>query len=137
VRIDIVLLTGIQMLLYAKELIRLAKLYEKEHGLRVGFYIPNIRERRLISLEQVLSELKKIFNFYKPAKGLTKEDIEQLWNKFSEALRQHGIDPEQEYFKKIFETALDYSKSYEENLYYIMKEAENEIKSLKKIKENN
>jgi hypothetical protein len=137
VRIDIVLLTGIQMLLYAKELIRLAKLYEKEHGLRVGFYIPNIRERRLISLEQVLSELKKIFNFYKPAKGLTKEDIEQLWNKFSEALRQHGIDPEQEYFKKIFETALDYSESYEENLYYIMKEAENEIKSLKKIKENN
>jgi hypothetical protein len=137
VRIDIVLLTGIQMLLYAKELIRLAKLYEREHGLRVGFYIPNIRERRLISLEQVLSELKKIFNFYKPAKGLTKEDIEQLWNKFSEALRQHDIDPEQEDFRKIFETALDYSKSYEENLYYIMKEAENEIKSLKKIKENN
>jgi hypothetical protein len=138
VRVDVVLFTGIQALLYVEELNKLAEIYRKEYGLEVNFYIPNVVEKKLVPLRQVIGELREIFSSLKPTKGLTEEDTKHLWNEFSRILREHGINPEEERYKRLFEHALNYSKSYEENLNYIKEEIKSIIEQQKKeVRERN
>jgi hypothetical protein len=131
-KVDIVLFTGIQALLYAEELNKLAEIYRKEYSLEVKFYIPNIVEKKLVPLKQVIGELRKVFSSLKPVGALTEKDVERLWNEFSRMLQEHGIDPEEERYKRLFKCALNYSKSYEENLNYIKEEIKNIIEQQKK-----
>jgi hypothetical protein len=129
-KVDIVLFTGIQALLYAEELNRLAEVYRKEYSLEVKFYIPNIMEKKSVPLKQVIGELRKVFSYLKPVGALTEKDVERLWNEFSRMLREHGIDPEEERYKRPFKCALNYSKSYEENLNYILNYIKEEIRNI-------
>jgi hypothetical protein len=122
VRVDVILLTSVQALLYAEELVKLTEIYSKEYGLEINFYIPNVRERKLIPLEQVFNKLRETFSSSKSMMGLTEDNVKQLWNEFSKALREYGINPEEEKYKRIFKYALNYSKSYQDNLKYIMEE---------------
>jgi hypothetical protein len=55
-RVDVVLLPGVHALLYAH---RLAKIYHKQHHLEVNFYLPDLREKRLIPLREVFRMLRE------------------------------------------------------------------------------
>jgi len=120
-RIDIVLLTGIQVLLYARKLVNLVELYRKEHGLKVSFYLPNLRERKLIPLEEVFQMLRGIKESSKPA-GLSEDDIRRLWEEFSEALRENGVSLEEAEKERLFNFMIVRSKSYEENRRWMLEE---------------
>jgi hypothetical protein len=124
-RIDIVFLTGIQALLYARELVNLAELYRKEH-LKVSFYLPNLRERKLIPLEEVFKMLRKVIGSSKPAE-LSEDDIKRLWEEFSEDLRENGVSLEEAEKERLFSFMIVRSKSYEENRRWMLEE----IKHLK------
>jgi hypothetical protein len=120
-RIDIVLLTGIQALLYARKLVNLAELYRKEYGLEVSFYLPNLRERKLIPLEEVFKMLRGIKGSSKPA-GLSEDDIKRLWEEFSEALRKNGVSLEEAEKERLFNFMIVRWKSYEENRRWMLEE---------------
>jgi hypothetical protein len=126
-RVDIVLLTGIQALLYARRLVKFAEIYHKEHGLRINFYLPNLKERRLIPLQEVFHMLKEAMAPLEPA-ILTEDDIERLWNEFSEKLREYGENPEK--YRAVFEGMSNRYKSYEENR-WILDEVEGLVKAKK------
>ena len=120
-RVDVVLLTGIQALLYARRLIKLAELYRKREGLEVNFYVPNLEERRLVPLKEMLQLLKDVLG---PSKQvwLTEDEVEKLWAEFSKALREHGMDPEKH--RELFGIMIDRSRPYEDNLRWMLEEIE-------------
>jgi hypothetical protein len=118
--VDVVLLNGVQALLYAHGLIRLANIYCKEHSLKVNFYLPNIRERKLVSLKDFFHILKNAIGPSKPDIELTANDIERLWSEFSQALRECGVNPEKH--RRLFTIMLDRSKSYQDNLSHMLEE---------------
>lgn len=126
--VDVVLLTGIQALLYAPKLIRLANLYQREYGIKVNFYLVNIEERRLISFKEVLQILKEITSSSGLGEKLSEDDIKRLWNVFSQELNKAGEDPRK--YENVFRHLIDPFKSYRENLNHILEEIE-EIKLLK------
>jgi hypothetical protein len=126
-RVDVVLLTGVQALLYARRLVKLAEVYRKEHGLEVNFYLPDLRKRKLIPLKQVLRMLREAVASSRPVM-LTEGDLEKLRTEFSKALRERGMDPEAEEYKRLFKIMVVRSKSYQENLRWMQEE----IESLKK-----
>jgi hypothetical protein len=119
--VDIVLLTGITALLYARQLIRLANTYREECGLEVNFYLPNIRERKLVPLKEVFRMLKSVIGPPERVEELTEDDVKRLWEEFSQALREGGMDPEK--YRELFYLLLNRSKSYEENLCKLLEEA--------------
>ena len=130
--VDVVLLTGIQALLYAPKLIRLANLYQREYGIKVNFYLVNVEERRLISFKEVLQILKEITSPSGLGEKLSEDDIKHLWDVFSQELNKAGEDPRK--YKNVFSYLIDPFKSYQENLNHILEEIK-EIKLLKKDKE--
>jgi len=130
--VDVVLPTGIQALLYAPKLIRLANLYQREYGIKVNFYLVNVEERRLISFKEVLQILKEITSSSGLGEKLSEDDIKRLWNVFSQELNKVGEDPRK--YENVFSYLIDPFKSYQENLNHILEEIE-EIKLLKKDKE--
>jgi hypothetical protein len=79
-RVDVVLLTGIQALLYARRLIKLAELYRKREGLEVNFYVPNLEERRLVPLKEMLQLLRGSVGSSKQV-WLTEDEVEMLCKK--------------------------------------------------------
>ena len=119
-RVDVVLLTGIQALLYARRLIKLAELYREKEGLEVNFYVPNLEERRLVPLEELFQLLRGAVG---PSKRvlLTEDEVDKLWAEFSKALRERGMDPEKH--RELF-SMIDRSKSYEDNLCWMLTEIE-------------
>jgi hypothetical protein len=119
-RVDIVLLTGVQALLYARRLIELANIYRKEYGLRVNFYLSNVRERKLVPLRDVFHMVKDAIGPSKPVEELTADDVGSLWSEFSQALRECGVDPEK--CKRLFNLMLDRSKPYQDNLSRMLEE---------------
>ena len=125
-RVDVVLLTGVQALLYARRLIKLANIYRKDRNIRVNFYLPNIRERKLVPLRDVFHMLKNVVT---PS---TEDDDKCLWSEFSQALRENGIDPSE--YKNFFALTLDRSKSYQENLSFMLEKIKLETKLLKEQK---
>jgi len=128
--VDIILLNGLQALLYANRLIKLAKICRQHHGLEVNFYLPNIKERKLIPLKDVFSMLKDVIGTSSEVtEKLTKDEVERLRNEFSQALRESGLDPEK--YEKFFEFMLDCSKSYLDNLSRMLEE----VKLLKESQE--
>jgi len=120
-RVDVVLLTGVQALLYARRLIKLAELYRKREGLEVNFYVPNLEERRLVPLEEMLQLLRDVLG---PSKQvwLTEDEVEKLWAEFSKALRERGMDPEKH--RELFRIMIDRSRPYEDNLCWMLEEIE-------------
>jgi len=68
-------------------------------------------------LKEVMGPLKSV--------GLTETDVKNLWTAFSNALREHGMDPNE--YKELFNIMIVRSKSYEENLRWMLEE----IKSLR------
>jgi hypothetical protein len=119
-QVDIILLNGVQALLYVRRLVRLADLYWKEYSLKVNFYIPNINEKKLVPLRDVLDMLKNVISSLKPTEELRIDEVERLWNIFSQELNKCGIDPERR--KMLFNVILDRSKSYQDNLNRILEE---------------
>jgi hypothetical protein len=130
--VDVILLTGIQALLYAPRLIRLANLYQREYGIKVNFYLVNIEERRLISFKEVFQILKEITSSSGLGEKLSEDDIKHLWDVFSQELNKAGEDPRK--YENVFSHLIDPFKSYQENLNRILEEIE-EIKLLKGKKE--
>jgi hypothetical protein len=126
--VDVVLPTGIQVLLYAPKLIRLANLYQREYGIKVNFYLVNIEERRLISFKEVFQILKEITSSSGLGEKLSEDDIKRLWDVFSQELNKAGEDPRK--YENVFRYLIDPFKSYQENLNHILEEIE-EIKLLK------
>lgn len=122
-RVDIVLLSGIQALLYAPELFKLREIYRREYDMEVNFYLANIVERELVPLGEVLRELKKAFSSLEPMRKLSEDDVKSLWNIFSQELSKAGIDPEMH--RKIFNNILNPYKSYDENMRNILEEVRN------------
>jgi len=55
--VDIVLL-GLHILLYARDLYKLKKLYEREYNMTVNFYTINVKECRLVSIKELHGILK-------------------------------------------------------------------------------
>jgi hypothetical protein len=53
-RVDIVVLNGLLAILHARRLAALARIYRKHHSITVNFYVPNFREKRLVSLKEVI-----------------------------------------------------------------------------------
>ena len=53
-RVDIVILNGLLAILHARRLAALARIYRKHHSITVNFYVPNFREKRLVSLKEVI-----------------------------------------------------------------------------------
>ena len=117
-KVDIILLTGIQAFLYAHRLFDLAKIHRK-YNLEVNFYLPNLKEEKLIPLEHVLSKLKEILGFLKSV-TLTDEEVEKLWNEFSKALLERGKNPEDH--RGLFNIMVVRHKSFEENLRWMLEE---------------
>lgn len=72
-RVDVILLTGLHALLYAQELVKLREIYHKEHGLEVNFYVPNVKDGRLIPLGEVLQQLRDAMSFQEQAGGFTED----------------------------------------------------------------
>jgi hypothetical protein len=124
-RVDVVLLTGVHALLYAH---KLAKIYHKQHHLEVNFYLPDLREKRLIPLRELFRILRESVGPLKPA-ILTEDDIGKLWNEFSEKLRKHGVSPEK--YRERFEGLINRFKSYQENRNWILEEVEKLIEAEK------
>jgi len=110
--VDVVLPTGIQALLYAPKLIRLANLYQREYGIKVNFYLVNVEERRLISFKEVLQILKEITSPSGLGEKLSEDDIKRLWNVFSQELNKAGEDPRK--YKNVFSYLIDPFKSYKD-----------------------
>jgi len=79
-RVDVVLLTGIHALLYAPHLLELEKQYKPGHDLRVNFYIPDLKDGRLVSLREVLDLLKGMSS--SGSLGLTREEEGRFWEVF-------------------------------------------------------
>jgi hypothetical protein len=127
-RVDVVLLTGVHALLYAHRLAKLAKIYRKQHHLEVNFYLPDLREKRLIPLRELFRILRESVGPLKPA-ILTEDDIGKLWNEFSEKLRKHGVSPEK--YRERFEGLINRFKSYQENRNWILEEVEKLIEAEK------
>jgi hypothetical protein len=119
-RVDVVLLTGIQALLYARRLIKLAELYREKEGLEVNFYVPNLEERRLVPLKELFQLLRGAVDPSKRVQ-LTEDEVDKLWAEFSKALRERGMDPEKH--RELF-SMIDWSKSYEDNLRWMLTEIE-------------
>ena len=117
--VDIVLLTGIAALLYARRLIELANIYRREHGLEVNFYLPNVRERKLVPLKQVFRTLKSAIGTRR-VEVLTEDDVKRLWEEFSQALREGGKDPEK--YREVFYLLLNRFETYQENLRKLLEE---------------
>ena len=59
-RVDVVLLTGLHALLYVRELVELRKVYHEE-GIEVNFYVPNVKDRKLVPLDEILRLLREEF----------------------------------------------------------------------------
>jgi len=127
-RVDVVLLTGVHALLYAHRLAKLAKIYRKQHHLEVNFYLPDLREKRLIPLRELFRILRESVGPLKPA-ILTEDDIGKLWNEFSEKLRKHGVSPEK--YRERFEGLINRFKSYQENRNWILEEVEKLVEAEK------
>jgi len=130
--VDVVLLTGLHALLYAERLAKLAKIYHEQHHLKVNFYLPDLKEKKLISLRKVLHMLRESVGLLKPAIPtepaiLTEDDIKRLWNEFSEKLHEHGVDPEK--YRKRFEGLINRFKSYQENRDWILEEVKKLIEA--------
>jgi hypothetical protein len=130
--VDVVLLTGVHALLYAHRLAKLAKIYHEQHHLKVNFYLPDLKEKKLISLRNVLHMLRESVGLLKPAIPtepaiLTEDDIKRLWNEFSEKLHEHGVDPEK--YRKRFEGLINRFKSYQENRDWILEEVKKLIET--------
>jgi hypothetical protein len=123
-RVDVVLLTGVQALLYARRLVKLAGVYRREHGLEVNFYLPHVKERRLVPLKEAFHILRDAIGPSKPIGELATDDVDRLWSEFSRALRERGMDPEEERYKRLFKFMIDRSKSYQDNLSDMLEEVE-------------
>ena len=74
-RVDVVLLMGIHALLYARDLLELEESYKK-CGLRVNFYIPDLKGGRLVSLREALGLLKGMSS--SGPRGLTRGEEDHL-----------------------------------------------------------
>lgn len=72
-RVDVLLLTGLHALLYAQELVKLREIYRKKHGLEVNFYVPNVKDRRLVPLGEVLQQLRDATSSQEQAGGFTED----------------------------------------------------------------
>jgi len=55
-----IVLIGLHMLLYAEMLLKLKKIYRKEHRVNVEFYAINVEEPRLVPMKEVLEKLKEL-----------------------------------------------------------------------------
>jgi hypothetical protein len=117
--VDIVLLTGIAALLYARRLIKLANVYRKDHDLEVNFYLPDLRDRKLIPLKQVFRTLESAIGTRR-VEELTEDDVRRLWEDFSQALREGGKDPEK--YREVFYLLLNRFETYQENLRRLLEE---------------
>jgi len=53
---------------------------------------------------------------------LTEDEIEKLRARIPQRTKKHGLDPEE--YKRLFDTMLDRSKSYEEGLNWMLEEVE-------------
>jgi hypothetical protein len=133
--VDVVLLNGIQALLYAHKLVKLANIYRREYKLKVNFYLPNIKDKKLVPLKDIFHMLRNTIGSSKPTIELTADDIKNLWNEFSKALREYGMNPENANYRRIFNVTIDCSKSYQENLSRILEEVKG-IKLLEKSKKD-
>jgi len=124
--VNIVFLTGILALLFANDLIEMKEEALKEYDLNVKFYLLNIKERRLVPLDEVFENLEKLFKRQGESgqQLLSDSDVEALWQIYSEKLREAGINPQDPRYKRIFESILDYSASREENLKRLLEELE-------------
>jgi hypothetical protein len=87
----------------------------------VNFYVPNLEERRLVPLEEILQLLRGAVG---PSKQvwLTEDEVEMLWAEFSKALRECGMDPEKH--RELFSIMIDRSRPYEDNLRWMLEEIE-------------
>jgi hypothetical protein len=59
-RVDVVILNGLLVVLYAHRLLSLAEVYREDHRITVNFYVPNFKEERLVPLKEILDLLKKL-----------------------------------------------------------------------------
>ena len=96
-------------------------MYRREYGLEVNFYLPNVRERKLVPLKQAFRTLKSAIGPRGRVEELTEDDARRLWEEFSRELRERGIDPEKR--RETFYSLLNRSRSYQENLRRLLEEA--------------
>jgi len=83
-KVEIVFLTGIPALIYARDLQRIRKIIRKEYGLNVEFFLVNIKECKLIPLKEALNNLKKLIKSQREFKGyLLSEDDKKISGKYS------------------------------------------------------
>ena len=54
-----IILTGLSMLLYLKELVVLKRIY-KEEGIDINFYTVDVEEKKLVSMTDFLKRLKEL-----------------------------------------------------------------------------
>jgi len=129
--VNIVFLTGIPALLFVNDLIEMKEEALKEYDLNVKFYLLNIKERRLVLLDEVFENLEKLFKRQGESGQhlLSDSDVEALWQIYSEKLREADINPQDPRYKRIFESILDYSASREENLKRLLEELEDIVRS--------
>jgi len=121
-QVDIVLLTSLQALLYARRLFKLADFYRKGKGLEVNFYVPNLEERRLVPLKETLHMLREVLGPSRQVRQvrLTEDDVKKLWVEFSNALRKHDMNPKE--YRRLFNIMIDRSRPYEDNLRWMLEE---------------
>jgi hypothetical protein len=58
-----IVLLGLHLLLYIKDLIKLKRIYKERHGLNVDFFTVDIKGRRLVPMKAILQKLKEL-NLY-------------------------------------------------------------------------
>jgi hypothetical protein len=87
----------------------------------VNFYVPDLEERRLVPLKEVLNILRNALGPSRQVK-LTEDDVKKLWVELSNALRERGMDPEK--YKRLFDIMIDKSKPCEDDLRWILEEIE-------------